>query len=211
LEKMFGVIYKAVNKINKKSYIGQTICSLKHRISQHFAYVKMGSNIYFHRALKKYGKDNFEWEEIAWGGNQIDLNKLEIRMIDFYNTKSNGYNLTNGGDGNSGMIVSEKTKKIWRERRKGENNSFYNKHHTEEVKQKLSEINLGEKHPFYGKHHTEETRQKQSVTHAGEKNPFYNKHHTEDSRKKMSKSKKGERNPNYKHGEYINTREGKVE
>jgi len=57
----------------------------------------------------------------------------------------------------------------------GENNSMFGKHHTEETKQKISNVNKG-------KHRSEETKQKISE---GHKNP------TKETREKMSKSHKG--------------------
>ena len=94
---------------------------------------------------------------------------------------------------------------------KGENNPMYGKHHTEETKQKISEIQSErfkdkEKHPFYGKHHTEETKQKLSNSKKElfkykENNPMYGKHHTEETKQKISKARKGkykgENNPMY--------------
>ena len=47
---------------------------------------------------------------------------------------------------------------------KGEKNSFYGKHHSEEIKKKMSEArkgkHLGKDNPFYGKTHSEEFRKK---------------------------------------------------
>ncbi len=57
------IIYKATNKINNKSYIGQTQHSLESRNSQHYRDYK-DSNTSFHKALRKYGKENFEWKII---------------------------------------------------------------------------------------------------------------------------------------------------
>ena len=53
-----GVVYCYTNKINNKKYIGQTLWE-KQRYNQH-------KNCYedslFHRAIKKYGFDNFNYE-----------------------------------------------------------------------------------------------------------------------------------------------------
>jgi hypothetical protein len=37
MKKHYGIIYKATNKVNGKSYIGQTTKSLKHRINNHIS------------------------------------------------------------------------------------------------------------------------------------------------------------------------------
>ena len=102
------VIYKATNKINSKSYIGQTTNTLDHRKSQH-TYCK---NTYFSMSLKKHGKNNFIWEVIEECNSKEELDEMEFHYIKQYNTKRpNGYNLTDGGDkGTCGWIPSEKTK-----------------------------------------------------------------------------------------------------
>lgn len=98
--------------------------------------------------------------------------------------------------------LSEETLKKMSESAKmrqiGANNSFYGKHHTNEVKSKLSKIFKNkyalENNPFYGKNHTEETRRKMSECHAdvsGQNNPMYSKHHSEKTRGKISESKIG--------------------
>ena len=84
-----------------------------------------------------------------------------------------------------------------RKRKYGKNgikNGMYGKTHTDEVKQKLSEINKNKKGTFTGKTHTKETREKLS-NHAknktGDKNPFYGKTHTKEAKEKMSKYHSG--------------------
>lgn len=66
----------------------------------------------------------------------------------------------------------------------GENNPFYNHHHTNEWKQNHSERMAGENHPFYDTHLSEEHRNNISISLTGKK-------HTEEHRKHNSESKKG--------------------
>lgn len=92
-----GIIYKVENLINHKIYIGQTIQEVEKRWYHHIEEASLGSELYFHRALRKYGKDNFNWgviEEI----NNDQLNNREIYWISYYDSYQNGYNLTPGGD-----------------------------------------------------------------------------------------------------------------
>lgn len=64
----------------------------------------------------------------------------------------------------------------------GELNGMYGKHHTEETKQKLSEMNRGENNHFYGQHHTKETKKRLSESHKGLK---YGKQSEEHIRKRV--------------------------
>lgn len=86
------------NKINGMKYIGQTICHIKKRHSEHLKW----NNSYIDRALRKYGEENFLLEVIEDGIDDADkLNELEIHYIEKYDTFKNGYNLTKGGCGSS--------------------------------------------------------------------------------------------------------------
>lgn len=79
----------------------------------------------------------------------------------------------------------------------GENNPWYGKHQSEEIRKRLSESKLGEKHPNYGKHLSEDTRRKMSLAATGEGNPFYGKHLSEGHKNKISNSMKGKNNHFY--------------
>ena len=99
---MYGIIYKATNKINGKVYIGQTCRTLKVRRAEHLTDGKcLKYNTYFYKAINKYGGDSFVFEEIDKADTKEELNEKEIYWISFYDTFKNGYNSTVGGDGNS--------------------------------------------------------------------------------------------------------------
>ena len=96
-------IYMATNKINGKSYIGQTK-DFEHRKKTHIQRRDgyCDPNSIFHKALDKYGADNFEWTILATIPGKELANAFERYFIAVYNTfKPNGYNLTKGGDGGS--------------------------------------------------------------------------------------------------------------
>ena len=59
-----GYIYKVTNLINGKIYIGQTCYSIEKRIKQHISEANRGniSNSLFHKAILKYGIENFTFE-----------------------------------------------------------------------------------------------------------------------------------------------------
>lgn len=90
------IVYKIQNKINGKIYIGQTVGTLEHRISQHKSNSKKKSVI--NTAIRKYGWDNFVAEVIDNAESIEELNKKEIYWIQYYKSVSpNGYNLEIGG------------------------------------------------------------------------------------------------------------------
>lgn len=97
---MIGHIYKITNKLNNKSYIGQTIQRVEDRWNQHYwkATHQNADNMAIKLALRKYGRQSFDFSVIEECEEQ-DLDKREIYWINFYNTYHNGYNLTKGGNG----------------------------------------------------------------------------------------------------------------
>lgn len=110
----YGIIYCAYNKINGKRYIGQTIKNLQARIRLHY---QSESCVYFHRALTKYKKEDWEWTIIDTAESRQELDQKEQYWISFYDSFNNekGYNLTKGGSGSIGVIVSEEHKRHTRE------------------------------------------------------------------------------------------------
>ena len=90
-----GYIYKITNKLNGKSYIGQTTTSINIRMYKHYSNAKQATTgIDF--AIQKYGKDNFKVEQICECLDEC-LDDQERYYIHYYNTYQNGYNLTIGG------------------------------------------------------------------------------------------------------------------
>ena len=117
----YGIIYMFTNKVNNKKYIGQTI-SEKNRYYSHF-YKGAKECQYFHAAISKYGKDNFDYEVLYRSELFEDtkenkrlikktLNDKEQFFIKKYNTvdREKGYNITIGGDGTPGHKVSNNHK-----------------------------------------------------------------------------------------------------
>ena len=182
------IIYKVVNKINGKCYIGQTIKSLKYRKSCHLWEVnRNNTNVYFHNAIRKYGKDNFEWKILCKCETKDELDEMEFHYIKQYNSfKPNGYNLTLGGNkGTYGWIPSKETRRKISKGNKG-------KIVSEKVKRKLSKLNSGKGNPMYGKKRPEQT---------GNLNPAKRP----EVRKKISKANKGRKRPDVSEKNKLNT------
>ena len=97
-----GYIYKATNKSNNKKYIGLTNVTIQSRWRAHIGSSFNPSdpdyNFSFHRAIRKYGVENFTIEEIDTGYGE-ELKEKEKYWIKFYDSYNKGYNETLGGDG----------------------------------------------------------------------------------------------------------------
>lgn len=189
------IIYKITNRVNGKVYIGQTIRSLEHRWKQHCS--KSSGCIYIHRAIQKYGKENFTVEQIDVASDREELNKKEQYWIQHYDCIApKGYNMTTGGD--NFERCDDSREKI-RKRQTGETNSFYGKTHSDEVKKRFSEQRKGENNAMYGS------------ARFGEKNPMYGKHHSEETKQLYREMFSGSNSPRAKKvvcvetGEVFNT------
>lgn len=95
-------IYKITNKINRKTYIGQSV-----DISQRWHYYRYASTkntkSLIVAAIRKYGFDKFNFT-ILEECDKDELNEKEIYYIKYYKTHvlDGGYNLTRGGEHNIG-------------------------------------------------------------------------------------------------------------
>lgn len=92
------LIYKHTSLRSGKSYIGLTCGSMEKRWSQHTSDARKMSNLYFHRAIRLYGEDNWTHEIIEDNIDTVEeANALEQYFIKKFDTFENGYNLTEGG------------------------------------------------------------------------------------------------------------------
>ena len=168
-----GVIYQARNKISGKRYIGKTMYTMKARRAVHECHAKTESRLPFHRALRKYGFDTFEWKVISREEIEDYLNEAEQVFIRILKSKvPSGYNLTDGGEGNIGWVPSEEWKRKKSEEQKGKTTPI-------EVRLKISRA-------LRGKHPSEVTRAKLRL-----RKNRKGKVHSEEAKKKMSASRMG--------------------
>jgi group I intron endonuclease len=97
-----GIIYCYINKINHKCYVGQTTRP-KRRFEQHIYCSKNPGKNRFHRAINKYGIDNFHYIILKAVSLSNDENyrsymdELESKYIIEFNSRNSGYNATDGG------------------------------------------------------------------------------------------------------------------
>lgn len=133
-------LYVVTNRVNGKQYVGITT-NIEQRRREHFS--GHGSKL-LHHALKKYGRDNLQWE-VWYEGDEDWIKMLEYRAIVMLETRApKGYNLTLGGEGSVGWRPSAETREKFRHRRNG----MKERKHTEEARQKIRLKALGRKpHP----------------------------------------------------------------
>jgi group I intron endonuclease len=136
---MYGFIYLTTNRITGKKYIG--MCKNTHCNGY------LGSGKLLKRAIRKYGRENFDRTILQECETFEKLSKSESYWIKFYNAvESFGfYNLVDGGFGGN----SNSLKKYWSYLNKEERKSARNWSRRNMVK-----IN----NPMWGKKHSEETK-----------------------------------------------------
>ena len=140
-------IYKTVNLINNKIYIGQ-------HNGKRDSYLGSGKRLKY--AINKYGRNNFKKTILIEGDfEQGELDELEQYYIKLYNSNNPkiGYNLTKGGLGWLGTKLSTKVRKKMSDAQK----NIKRKPLTEEHKHKLRIAKLG-------KHQSKETILKRSIS-----------------------------------------------
>lgn len=173
----YGYIYKTINLINKKIYIG--------RRKGNFTPNYLGSGKHLKHAVKKYREINFKSKLIKYAKNIVELYKLEKEYIQKYRTKfgrNNIYNITDGGDdgaSNNGCVIKHKKnckccvcKNRRGERHKLSCNCFFCKNRRGELHEldcqccscraKRGEYK-GKNSPIYGKHYTQTEEAKEKI------------------------------------------------
>ncbi len=151
-------IYKIVNKLDGKIYVGQSI-DVYYRMND----IHKNCKYLFH-ALQKFGRENFEYSilEIC---EEKELDEREIYWIKKLKShvSEDGYNISWGGNATmKGLKHSEESKKKISDAVKGENHPLWGTHQSEESKKKNRESQLGEKSHMFGKHHSDEMKQRLS-------------------------------------------------
>lgn len=129
------------------------------------------------RAFEKYGrivpapKDDGYIVFVEEGLTEERAFALEEYCIDLYGRVNTGTgilrNRTDGGDGPSGMIMSEETRRKMSEQRRGEKHPLWGKPRPDSVKQKISAANSGTNSARYGVPLSQEVKDKISQANTG--------------------------------------------
>lgn len=173
---MKGIIYKIVNKINNKIYIGQTIRSLEDRWYYHtYDALTVKCSTKIGRAIRKYGVNSFTVETIE---ETEELDKREMYWIAFYVSDKKGYNIKSGGSGGphanstKTKIAKANRKRVWTEEMRNNMSQAIKKWHekrgfvprSKEFKEKISKANMGRKMPVKTKEAFNARNKKSSKT-----------------------------------------------
>jgi group I intron endonuclease len=181
-----GCVYRLIAP-NGKSYVGYTQDLVK-RIKEHTSLAKTSGDYLIHRAIRKYGWDQFRVEVLFESNDLQKLKSKEIEKIvelDTHVSSKRGYNLTRGGDGVLGHRHSPQTKEKLRL-------SHLGKKLLPETKRKIAEAHRGRKN-------TPEHNRNISLAMMG--HPSYKKSGTpckESTREKLSKIMQGKKYPSRK-------------
>lgn len=109
-------IYKWTHKESGKCYIGQSIQKPNQRRLEHIHSSRHTNRTYhFSNAIKKYGVDAFDWEVLEYADSLDELNELEEKYIEKYDSINSGYNIREGGNN---KLHSEESKKRMSEAQK---------------------------------------------------------------------------------------------
>ena len=159
MENHFNCIYCYTNIVDGKKYVGQAVNFNKRR-KQHVndSYnknKKYDHNMPFHRAIRKYGIENFKVKILKENlETQCLLNFWECYYIDKFNTlvkNKKGYNVSSGGS--NGNNFAGKTEEEMNEIKAKLSEAHKGKTFSEETKQKMSDSKkdnyVGENHPMW--------------------------------------------------------------
>ena len=134
-------VYRHINKINGKQYIGITKQDPSHRWGSNGVNYK--NSPLFWAAIQRYGWDNFEHEVLFSNLLKEDACKIERDLIQKYKTqdKKFGYNILEGGEI---VALTEETKQKIAKALKGNKNGLGHKCSNEKRK-KISDAQKGRK------------------------------------------------------------------
>ena len=176
-----GVVYSRTLNVpesedNGKVYVGNTMDEKQRTYSWNNTGNKSYGGSKIDKARKTYGVKNWDYKVLASvkGTSKEDvrakLDELEAAYIEQFDSVNNGFNTSNGGTGQNGVVYDE-------ERRKRNGDNRRGKPQSEETRAKISEA-------LIGRQQSDETKAKISAGNTGKKR-------TEEQREAQSERMRG--------------------
>jgi group I intron endonuclease len=162
------LLYKIVNDVNDKLYVGRTVCSLRKRFVEHCTPKSCCHKL--RKAIQKYGKRRFRIELITIAATPEIADVLERHFISKFESVEHGYNIALGGltSPMAGRKHSEATRAKLSAAHGGRK-PMLGKKHSESTKRRLSEVKKG----CVGHQHSEQTKERLRAANIGGGNPMY--------------------------------------
>lgn len=172
-----AVIYRWINCINNKSYIGSTKC-LKSRFNVYFSLSKMKKNLdtgnsLIYMALLKYGYSNFKLEIIEYCKPHLLISREQY----YLDRLKPEYNICKIAGSTLGKLHSDYTKKKIGDSIRGEKHPMFGKHYNLEIRKHMGESKISNKHLIIHKMQAE-TKIKLSLRSIGMKIKVYDSTNT---------------------------------
>ena len=180
-------VYCIENKLDGKKYIGITKGEIDRRFKQHKQITKSKNSSYrnhIHKAMAMYGIENFTVYQVDEANTKEDLFEKEKYWIKKLDTKNNGYNETDGGEGTWGWKPTEEQRK----------------QNSERIKIAMQDVNLRKNLSEKSKQHWENLteEEKENKRKRFNESKIGNQHAkgkhwklSDETKKKISESKKG--------------------
>lgn len=144
-------VYMILHRSSGKIYIGSSL-DIETRWKYHRG--AYGSQV-FHRAIRKHGVDAFDWILLEECNEAVLIEREQYHLDDRQPFGDRGYNIRRIADRNSGVVLSEETKKRMSEARRGVPKTAEQR---EKMRQAGLKRDVSHLFPFHGRPHSEETK-----------------------------------------------------
>lgn len=148
------------------------------------------ANRYLWACVHKYGIDSFKFyvvEEVTPQDDNL-LADREVFWMDALNTLDRAFGFNLRRDSSSGVTVSEETKRLISESKRGEKHPNFGKHRSAETIENIRNATVGKKR-------SDESKERMRIARSGEKNHNFNKKFSDKHRERIRLALTGKKRP----------------